>query len=360
LIRDATRFRNLLLLIDCATMGLFGNLKEKLVRRRAIARKGDKDALTVTSTSEETYSFEPSSHTTEVYRLFSEESLSSSPRHNTTTTTTAGSRVMNFFDGNKTSKYSENDRDDLHLLPELTSLGRRSEGSDTDDEFDADEDKENERDNVRLLSLGSKENRACRFAYEFDEYKEELIFEPSFEVALMDPDHFEKMMNDSANTETMSLGNTLNGSKNAPAYDDKSHLEPILLPICRPLPQKRYDHNGNPFLHIFHDELSTLYEESSCMSDGEGDNFYTVTVSECPRPLFDDDKDTENQLPTRTEVIPKRREPEDFSDDDKLRARWDHALALMRNGNNTREFDGIEGIVFSSHSSKNYRTAYEI
>jgi hypothetical protein len=171
----------------------------------------------------------------------------------------------------------------------------------------------------------------------------------------MDPDHFDKMMNNFTNTETKSLGNTSN----------RRHLEPIPLPICTPLPQKRYDHNGNPFLHIFHDELATLYEEStlyeeaSCMS-GEGENFYTVTVSECRPPLFDDDKDSENQFPTRSEVIPKRPEPKDFSDDDKLRARWDHALALMRNGKRTRKLNGMYGNFVSSGSSKNYRTAYEI
>jgi hypothetical protein len=339
-------------------MGLFGNLKEKLKRRRAVSRKNDKDAITVASTSEETVFFEP----TEEYMIFSEESLFSSPRQNnttatatattTTTTPTGGSRLVNFFNGKKTSKYDENDRDDLHLLPMLTSLGRRSEGNDTDDEFDWwDEDKENERDHVRLLSARSKEDTTETFAYEFDEYEEELIFEPSFEVALMDPDHFEKMMNDSTYT--------LNGSKNAPTHHHESHLEPIPLPICRPLPQKRYDHNGNSFLHIFHDDLSTLYEEASCMS-GEVDNFYTVTVSECRPPLFEDDIDADNQFPIRTELISKRPEPKDFSDSDKLRARWDHALVLMGNGNKTRKLNGMNGILRSSRSSKNYRTAYEI
>jgi hypothetical protein len=307
----------LLLLIDCAKMGMFGNLKDKLMRRRAFGRKGDKDALTVASTSEETYIFELSSHSMQAYTtLFPEDSSSS------------------------------------YLLPELTSLGRRSEGDDTDEDFDSDEDKENERDNVRLLSTISKDNPTHTFAYEFDEYEEELIFEPSFEVALMDPDHFEQMMNGSISTETKSLGNILNGSKNAAAHDDESHLEPIPLPI--PLPQKLYDHHGNSFLHVFHDDLSTLYEEaSSCMSS-EGDNFYTVTVSECRPPLFDD----EIKFRTKTEVIPKR--PKDFCDDDNLRARWEHALTLTKNGNKTRKLDGMHGIFVSSSSSKHYRTAYEI
>ena len=340
-------------------MGLFGNLRGKLKRRWAVTRNGDKDALSIASTSEETLFFEPSSYTTEVYKLFPEEFLSSSPRHNNTTKT-VGSRLMNFFDGKKSSKYNENDRDDLHLLPELTGLGRRSEGNYADDDFEWDENKENERDHVRLLSTRSKENPTHTFAYEFDEYEEELIFEPSFEVALMDPDHFEKMMNDSTNMETKSFGNNLNGSRNATPYDDESHLESTIpLPICRPLAQKRYDHNGKSFLHIFHDDLSTLYEEGSCMSS-ECDNFYTVTVSECRPPLFDDDMDADNQFPTRTEIIPKRPEPKDFSDEDNLRARWDHALTLMGNSNKTRKSHDMHGILVSSPSSKNYRTAYEI
>jgi hypothetical protein len=76
-------------------------------------------------------------------------------------------------------------------------------------------------------------------------------------------------------------------------------LDTLPLPKKQPRPKRRYDLYGRPFLHIFHEGLSTLYEESE---DG------------------------------------KQQEP--IPDDDKIRARWELALEQM-NSEGSSDWDGI-------------------
>jgi hypothetical protein len=275
---------------------------EKLRRRMRRTRDGSKDALTVVSTCDETYCIGESNNNEETYSLFSDELLS--PHNGAIVTTSApkSCRPMTFFGD-----------DDLILLEE-TQFGNHSS--------------DEERDDVRLLlatSTSSDSNRSPAYYYSFDQhYEEEIIFEPSFEVALMDP---ETLLLASPRAEAMPEVEAAAESSTDKESKSTHYLSPVPFPQRPPKPQKRYDLYGRSFVHIFHEGLATLYE-----SDEEG-------------------REAVPPIATRSKLVSVR---QSVPDDVQIRARWELAKEQMTNGVTSDDWDGI----LSPRSG--IRSAYEI
>jgi hypothetical protein len=269
---------------------------ERIRRNMRRSTRGTKDSLSIVSTCDETYYIGDQQE--ESYLLFSDEPLS--PHHGVIATSTpvpkSSNKPKQFFDDDLP------ERDDEQLLG-LT------ENSDCYHLQASDE----ERDDARLLNSTSTGSGKRSFAYSFDQYEEEeIIFEPSFEVALMDP---ETLLLDSPLAEKVLVREDV-PPKTSPepllVQPTEVALDPVPPPKKQPLAKRRYDLYGRPFLHIFHEGLSTLYEES-------------------------DDGKQEEPVP----------------DDDKIRARWELALEQM-NSEGSSDWDGILPQKYGN------RSAYEI
>jgi hypothetical protein len=276
---------------------------EKLRRRMRRSRDGSKDALTVVSTCDETYFIGESNNEETYSRLFSDELLS--PHNGAIVTTSAAKscKPMTFFG------------DDEPILPEEAQFGNHSS--------------DEERDDVRLLlatSTSSDSNRgSSAYYYSFDQhYEEEIIFEPSFEVALMDP---ETLLLASPRAEVMPEVEAAAEDSSTDKVSKSAHLSSVPFPQKPPKPQKRYDLYGRSFVHIFHEGLATLYE-----SDEEG-------------------REAVPPIATRSKLVSVK---QSVSDDVQIRARWELAKEQMTTGVTSDDWDGI----LSPRSG--IRSAYEI
>jgi hypothetical protein len=259
---------------------------------------------------------------------------SMSPRHKfmTTSPTNALTSPRRFFKEGEHLFQKERlqDRDDLQLLQEYryATCG----GGVREDEYEnlvhsSDSSEEDESDHIGLLAPTPRDSmstsRRTLFAYSFDKYEEESIFEPSFEVALLHPDQL---------TVSIPEPETPDGEAVYIPPNPRSHPfpKPIPIPLRKPKPQRRYDKNGRPFLHIFHTGLTTLYEEDSTCS--------SVSVS----------GGTDSQTDGRGKSISARHDPqgpttpqesslfqeamltqEFVAEDIVIRARWEYAVDKM-------------------------------
>eukprot|EP00934_Nitzschia_sp_Nitz4_P002459 Nitzschia sp. Nitz4//scaffold108_size72880//53270//54277//NITZ4_005824-RA/size72880-processed-gene-0.41-mRNA-1//1//CDS//3329532696//2449//frame0 len=122
-------------------------------------------------------------------------------------------------------------------------------------------------DGVGLLS------RSGPRSYSWEKYEnDEDIFEPSFEIALMDPDLYAiGTLPDSPPisppTSPLPDNYKSNPTTNMNSNNNKKNdIFSFVVPVCTPLrllahqPQTRYDQKGQPFVHIYNEGLTTLYE----------------------------------------------------------------------------------------------------
>ena len=321
-------------------MGLLGRIFR---HRMCKATTTLKNALTIVP-FDDTFMADDHESDEVVYVLFSEEPLS--PRHGITTTMpicSSPKKIIHFFEDNEeTGNETQQDRDDLELLHDYDLRGGlalvESESSDYMSENG------DERDDFGLLSgISYDHDLTGLFAYDFDQFEEEIIFEPSFEVALLDPERFERLMiNSAAMIEQTSLQDTsppkvaVGRSDEHKALDkvDAPALQPALVQGCQPRPKKRYDRKGRAFTHVFHDGLSTLHEEDSHASF-ESDLY----LQKEPRPVLQELYNALARTNINLQKETNRCRP-DLSDEAKIRARWEYALATME-GVRTPELDGI-------------------
>lgn len=220
-------------------MGILTKLSRRFLKTSS--SRVSKDTLSTSSTSSEDSLYAGDSNE-ETYLFFSED-LDSSSRNGISFKT---SIVKNTPKRNVlVNDRPASDRDDLLLLSDHD--GREELFAEYCD-YDSCKDEEDDiGDDIRLLGSRSLTNNRS-FAYAFDQYEEEDIFEPSFEVALMDP-------------ETLLLDSPKADKTISPV---ELFIPPALqtepLPHRKIKPQMRYDVYGRPFMHIFHEGLATLYE----------------------------------------------------------------------------------------------------
>jgi hypothetical protein len=322
-------------------MGFMGKLKNRMGRSPALAGGhhhhqygGEKDSLTVATSSEEAYFFDENSDTREESSsFFPSGPMSSGPSKGKLRSPLKRNAPRKMFDrkSRRGFKGEEDDRDDENLL------GERRDSSNDDFEvgwdFDVSGGKENEEsDMLGLLSdgKGSWGNSPGKFAYQLDQFEEDAIFEPSFEIALMDPMKFDEIM---FPRSTFPNSRHFNGKEDDQSINSNYSTESesdsnsggFPTPI-KVVPQRRYDRTGQAFLHIFHDDLSTLYEEAS-MAETE------TVFSEFICPSASADEDTfffkPNQPAQIIENSPTDLEDTHSSENVKVRARWEYSLRLM-------------------------------
>ena len=320
-------------------MGFMGKLKNRMGRNTAHIGGNsdfgsDKDSLTVSTSSEEPFLLGESSKPIEEMDLFFVSGLTSSgPSKNRRSHGKINLKRNNrkLFDRKirKGSKDKDDNRDDENHL-----LGERGDWSNDDFDFGADfdtlSDKENDSDKLGLLSAGegSWGNTKGKFAYQLEQFEEEAIFEPSFDIALMDPLQFDKLVfprtSLSASKATDDDLQSINSDFSTESETDSNsegHSAPIKV-----VPQKRYDRAGEAFLHIFHDDLSTLYEEAS-LAETE------TVISEYIAPSASTEEEAfffKPSLPPKViESFPSPSNEPISSESVKVRARWEYSLALM-------------------------------
>jgi hypothetical protein len=220
-------------------MGILETIRRN-IRRSSRSIGYDKESLTIVSTCDDTIFADDNQE--ESYFLFSHEPLSPHPGEITTTSFAIVSKQRK----KRPCFEEESDR----LLSDIRDAQK-------EDYFNFSPSDDEERDDVRLLGSSDTDNNRS-LAYSFEQYEEEIIFEPSFEVALMDPDAF-------------SFGpiEGKTGGDSCPRAVSASNDDIFPLPLCKHRAQKRYDLYGRPFVHIFHEGLTTLYEESEDLKSRE-------------------------------------------------------------------------------------------
>jgi hypothetical protein len=266
-------------------MGILETIRRN-IRRSSRAISSDKESLTVVSSYDDSIFADD--------REFSQEPLS--PHHGNIKINTVSFPIVS-----KQRRKLFFEEESGHLLSDIKETQQ-------DDYFNFSPSDDDERDDVRLLGSSDTDNNNRSLAYSFEQYEEEIIFEPSFEVALMDPDEF----------SFRSIENKT-GVDAAPRPVSAANNDICPLPLSKQRPQKRYDMYGRPFVHIFHEELTTLYEESEDLKCGN----------------------KERNVKTEDEA--------------KISARWELALEEMAN----EDFDNYEwdGILPQRNGN---RSAYEI
>jgi hypothetical protein len=263
-------------------MGILEKIRRNI--RRTSSTRGSKETLSISSTCDETFYIGDTNEDT--YVLFSGEPRSPHNGAITTTSIPKSIKQKKFFDDNESSNRNNLQSPNGHF--------RREEPGEPYCEYNSSDE---ERDDIRLL--GSTNSNSIRSsAYSFDPYEEETIFEPSFEVALMDP---ETLLLDSPKAEVMPDGENPAKPTVPQSVSAENLQHPVPLPQRKPKAQKRYDLYGRPFVHIFHEGLATLYEDP----DDVG-----ALVAAPP-------------ISTRSKIASgKQRVPDDI----KIRARWELAL----------------------------------
>ena len=194
-----------------------------------------------------------------------------------------------FLNKQRTKHFFEEDQNPVHAKMKLPRHEYENQFSTISDE--------EERDDIRLLGSADSDTN---LSFDFDRFQEETIFEPSFEVALMDSSLSGSVEDATTATRQSSMAGFHNKEGRFPALSNKLHHSA----------QKRYDCYGRPFVHIFHEGLlPTLYEEE------EEESQDCCNDEQCGSPAGPDEA--------------------------RIRARWELALEQMSNTDCACEWDGI-------------------